>query len=307
MMYLLFVLLALVAVVIGVSTKFMGSTDEVTFKGEIKYVSADYQYVPLPVRVGRHELIHTDALTNFDWRSVEGINYLTPILNQHSPIYCGSCWAHSTVSMIADRGNIMRKASTVATVPSVQYILNCGQLVGSCNGGDVHALLRWIYEQKRGVVDSTCQPYIASSDQGCRDPMRTCYTCNYTGACYAVDDYPTMRISAYDRVIGDDKIMSEIISNGPVVCYINSDCIEQYQAGTISMYNETYGTGDKCETLKFDHAISIVGWGVRASDGLSFWTIRNSWGTFYGNGGFFDIVRGGAYQPLGCYTATPDV
>lgn len=300
----LILLLALAAIAGG--TRFMGSDEEVTFTGAIKYVSESYSFAP-STKKNLNTRLQNALPTSFDWRNVDGISLLTPVLNQHTPVYCGSCWAHSTVSMIADRINIAKKASTVSSVPSVQYILNCGTLVGSCNGGDVHALLRWIYEQKNGIVDSTCQPYQATSDKGCRNSMQTCYTCNYTGACYAVDEYPTVKISAYDRVVGDSDIMVEIQSSGPVVCYINSDCIEQYQSGTISMYNETFGTGDKCDALKFDHAIEIVGWGVRSSDGLSFWTVRNSWGTFYGNAGFFDIVRGGAYKPLGCYTATPEV
>lgn len=38
------------------------------------------------------------------------------------------------------------------------------------------------------------------------------------------------------------------------------------------------------------HDISIVGWGVDA--GKKYWTVRNSWGTHFGEDGFFRVVRG---------------
>ncbi len=36
----------------------------------------------------------------FDWSDVDGKNLLAPSWGQHQPRYCGSCFAHGTLSMV---------------------------------------------------------------------------------------------------------------------------------------------------------------------------------------------------------------
>ena len=70
---------------------------------------------------------------DFTWGNKGGVNYLTPSLNQHIPQYCGSCWAHGSVSALGDRIKIAREAKGTDIQLSVQHVLNCGG-VGSCHG-----------------------------------------------------------------------------------------------------------------------------------------------------------------------------
>ena len=59
------------------------------------------------------------------------------------------------------------------------------------------------------------------------------------------------------------------------------DSLETYNGG---IYEDT--TGD----LNIVHDISVVGFGVE--NGVKYWVVRNSWGTHWGENGFFRVIRG---------------
>mmetsp|Transcript_17557 Transcript_17557/g.26098 ORF Transcript_17557/g.26098 Transcript_17557/m.26098 type:complete len:227 (+) Transcript_17557:69-749(+) len=215
---------------------------------------------------------------------------LTTDLNQHIPLYCGSCWAHATVSSIADRIKIASNGTTRDVIPSVQALINCGH-AGSCNGGDANAANAWIY--KNGIPDVTCQQYQAKNME-CSD-INMCMNCDPGGGeCYAVKDYPVIRLSEFGTAHGDEEIMAEIYARGPVASNIDANCLEEYTGG-INMY-------DTCRKIT-NHVISLNGWGTE--DGVDYWIGRNSWGTYWGEHGFFRIVRGGEYKPHRGFWAVP--
>jgi cathepsin X len=283
--------LSIVAGVVASSAEII----EPTYAGEIQY-QGDFPDVTLtPTDFG-----HAPLPASWDWRK---LGLMTTDLNQHIPQYCGSCWAHASMSTIADRMKIATKGMKRDRIPSVQVLLNCGT-AGSCGGGDIHAAFRWVH-QAGGIPDVTCMQYQATGNhtKTCA-PIDICRNCDPSGECYAVDNYPKITISEDGRVIGDENIQREIMNRGPVACYLNSDCIHSYTGG-VSPYNET-STGEACKPYLFNHAIQLNGWGTDAN-GVDYWIGRNSWGTYWGEEGFFNIVRGGNYNPIGCYWAVPNV
>ena len=64
---------------------------------------------------------------------------------------------------------------------------------------------------------------------------------------------------------------------------IASRCFCRYRSGIWKDYSNS-------TISDIDHDVEVVGWGEE--DGVKFWQIRNSWGTFWGDMGFFKLERG---------------
>lgn len=91
--------------------------------------------------------------------------------------------------------------------------------------------------------------------------------------------------------------MSEIYARGPVSALLNANCIHNYTGG-ISNY-------DTCVPNYLNHVIQINGWGTE--NGINYWICRNSWGTYWGESGFFRIVRGGNWVIHRAAWAVPNI
>ncbi|KAL2623358.1 hypothetical protein R1flu_003563 [Riccia fluitans] len=228
-----------------------------------------------------HEYLDLSTLPEFwDWRNVNGTNYVTKDLNQHIPVYCGSCWAHAAMSSLADRHKILRRAQWPDINYSIQVILNCAPEAGSCRGGNHHDTFKWVHEN--GIPEETCQLYRAVDDECI--PSNVCRDCTppvgILAYCKPVLGYTRHSVSEYGRVQGELNMMAEIYERGPIACSINSTGLHTYTGG-IFIQSESTDT---------DHVVSVVGWGVQ--NGVKYWIARNSWGTYWGEKGWFKIIRG---------------
>merc|ERR1712166_1550620 len=166
-----------------------------------------------------------------NWCNKDGVNYCTRSRNQHIPQYCGSCWAHGSVSALGDRIKIARKGKGIDINLSVQHMLNCGG-VGSCYGGSVDGPYQWLHKISQsggGISYDTSNPYMAcssdskqgfcgSADWTCKpeNVARTCSTFPPSGFCGAIDKYPNATISEYGSISGADAMAKEIMARGPI-------------------------------------------------------------------------------------------
>jgi len=232
----------------------------------------------------------------FNWCDKDGVNYCTISRNQHIPQYCGSCWAHGTVSALADRIKIARGGRGIDITPSVQHVLNCAG-VGSCYGGTLDGPYQWLHRISRrgaGLSYETSQPYLAcssDSEEGfCRHVDTKCKAINVArtcgsfseegGPCSGLSKYPNVTISDYGSVRGKKAMMKEIFQRGPIACGIDAMPLLNYESGII----KTEGEG-------VDHVISVTGWGTDPQEGF-YWIVRNSWGEYWGEMGYVRVAGG---------------
>jgi cathepsin X len=219
---------------------------------------------------------------------MNGLNYLSWNKNQHIPEYCGSCWAQGSTSALADRFNILLGNKNPTPVAlNAQVMINCNA-GGTCNGGDPSGVYRYAY--KTGIPDSSCEQYVAANlDKKTCDPIDVCRDCSWPPppvgesgieTCWAVD-YKKYYVSDYYSVRGADKMKVEIATNGPISC--GMDVTDDFEAYTGGIYSE------KKVFPMINHEISLVGYGVDDDSGVEYWIGRNSWGTYWGEHGFFRI------------------
>jgi len=260
------------------------------------------------------EISQDDLPAVVDWRNMNGINYLSWNKNQHIPQYCGSCWAQGSTSAIADRFNILDGGLNPSPVGlDAQTIVNC-QAGGSCDGGNPVGVYK--YAHKTGIPHSSCEQYTAFNlqDRMC-EATDICRDCappkagESAGAeCEAVA-YKKYYITDHYKVKGADQMKAELNAHGPISCGIHAS----------DLFDTTYnaiveGEGDYIykETVRFpkiNHEISVVGYGVDATTGEGYWKARNSWGTYWGDYGFFYLPMGDKHTNLAietnCVAGTP--
>lgn len=271
---------------------FLSSANEIKILSGHKILTDHHS--PLPI-----DYIDPSSLpSSFNWANVNGTSYLTHVLNQHIPQYCGSCWAHGSLSALADRIKIARGAIGTDINLSIQFILNCGgDVAGSCYGGSGSGTYEFI--KSTGYVPyDTCNPYLACSSDStegfCRhvdtscEAVNICRTCDtfssMGGTCSEIDYFPNTTVAEYGHYSNDvDAIMAEIYARGPVAAQINADPLRDFHGGIFS---------DVTASIYPDHIVSIVGWGFDESSMTKYWIVRNSWGHYWGELGFFRVEMG---------------
>lgn len=258
-----------------------------------------------------HELLSTPSNgfpETFSWCDKDGKSYCTVSVNQHIPQYCGSCWAQGSMSALADRIKIARKAEGIDIQLSVQHLMNCGT-AGTCQGGEPSAAYQWLKEISdktgSGISYTTGQPYLACSkdldagfckgvDFSCtaENVQRTCAT--FGKKCVGMAKYPNATVAEYGSIQGKDAMMKEIFNRGPIACNVDAVPILNYTGGIVTT-----------KSKDTDHSISVVGWGT--DDKLGFyWQVRNSWGEYWGEQGYFRVQSGAlALEQDSCTWATP--
>lgn len=178
---------------------------------------------------------------------------------------CGSSYAFAAIGAL--EGALMRKYSKQQDL-SEQQIIDCSRsrVNDGCGGGLVTETFEYII-RNGGINSQSDYPYTGRVG-----------TCKYNST--RIAGYITSYTVLPD---GDEKALTEAIASiGPIAAAIDAGTIESMYSGGI--YNDP-----NCNSNNLNHAVLIVGYGEE--NGEPYYLVKNSWGTGWGEGGYFRIAR----------------
>ncbi|KAJ8417348.1 hypothetical protein AAFF_G00285750 [Aldrovandia affinis] len=198
-----------------------------------------------------------------DWR--EKGNYVTPVKNQG---HCGSCWTFSTTGCLE---SVTAIATGKLMLLSEQQLVDCAQAFNNhgCFGGLPSQAFEYI-KYSNGLATEDDYPYTA------RDG-----TCQFHPDLAAAFVKDVVNITMYDEM----GMVDAVARLNPVsLAYQVTPDFMHYKEG---VYSSTmcHNTTDRV-----NHAVLAVGYGEE--NGTPYWIVKNSWGTAWGNKGYFFIERG---------------
>merc|ERR1712212_850803 len=201
------------------------------------------------------------APDSVDWREK---GYVTPVKNQER---CGSCWAFSTTGSL--EGQHFAKAGKLVSL-SEQNLVDCSKKEGNkgCQGGLMDNGFKYIIKNK-GIDTEDSYHYTAKTGKHCKAEEGS------VGA--------TMS-SFVDVKRGSEEALAEAIATiGPISVAMDAGhmSFQHYRSG---IYKEP-----KCSSIKLDHGVLAVGYGTESAG--DFLIVKNSWGTVWGDKGYFMIAR----------------
>ena len=260
--------------VVGSVSDLMGLSKKAT----VGAAPAPETAVPAP-QSAAPEMLLTELPSSFTWTDKDGEDWMSPVKEQ----LCGTCWAFSTVGLVEAMWNIYKENPNLDLDLSEQDLIasfnadpseGCNCDVGYCpsSDGDFGSLRRI---GVCGLVAESCLPqHFNPCDVSC------------SGKC---TDPPEVYVNDWGPVEHTiDAIKAHLVSKGPVVT--NVALVGEFD--NIDPWGDwgVYRCDDNLDTW---HAVVIAGYNDVVGDpNGGYWIVKNSWGVFWGEGGYFKVGYG---------------
>jgi hypothetical protein len=207
----------------------------------------------------------TSLPDSFTWRDNNGYNWTTPVKNQSA---CGNCWAYASCGALEVVVRLTLNEPELHIDLSELYLTSCSGR-GCELGWDQSSTLQFI--KTHGVPDQSCFPgYLPP--QPCAD---TCIE-KYRRSIFIEEWYH----DGFGFIVDPEDvetIKDRILNYGPVT--VHFEVFEDFDYYNSGVYEHVWGDS------RGWHAVSMMGW----NDQDSGWICKNSWGTNWGQGGWFRI------------------
>ncbi len=195
----------------------------------------------------------------YDWRDQAVV---TPIKDQAS---CGSCWAFGAIAALESAYLIVNTELDTVDL-SEQDLVSCcvycwGDPAGGCGGGYMYQAYNYLRDT--GAIDETCFGYVADNVECNNSPCSRISISDWTEV---APDLQALQNAVYKRPV-------------PAAFYVYRDFY--YYTGGVYSHVER----GKPKPPLGGHAICIIGW----DNSNSCFFVKNSWGTGWGEDGFFRI------------------
>lgn len=264
-------------------------------------------------------------------------NYLTPIRNQGR---CGSCFAFATVDCLTDRYNLYTLGQMRPEILSADSLTICmytgirdvedyqkafrdAQTAAiyaqealqnnACHGSSLYEAARFCYYQ--GVPYESCigensavlSQKLRNFSESTTPKLPSCEDLQGLQHAHCADQKTAMRvfrartfaaIAGVPEDGGSVELLKFVLYRfGPIASGFDvyADFLDKYDGK--SLYSRDGGTGNPLG----GHAVRIVGWDLEG------WIIANSWGTDWGDHGYFRMKYGTCNLERNVVVTAPDV
>jgi len=164
-----------------------------------------------------------------------------------------------------------------------------------------------MFAHENGVPEYGCNGYLAESpeDTTCSG-QNVCQNCWGTADkffCWEPRQYVKWYAKEHGWVTGSTEMKKELLTRGPIACsiYVSDKFYYTYKGG---VWREMIDPD-----LMQNHGVTVVGWGADEVEG-EYWIVRNSWGTYWGESGYFRLPVNRSDENLGieevCHWAVPE-